>query len=220
MADLNYRSYLERTLPGWLKGHWGERFMYSAGLVLDGLMEGARLSTRVRFLIVGETPSDALPYAGYDSNLERYPADTDATYLSRLVGRWGSWKDSGREASIVSQLNAFGFASVAIYSANDFDPSDPDWSRFWVILDPPHGWTWPSWDTAVWDSFRWDAFVSPTGLVVDLADSLRRLVRKFKGGHERCEQIVVLAPGANIWDHNFVWDSSSWDQGEIAAFAG
>ncbi len=220
MAELNYRTYLESMLPGWLKGYWGERFMYTSGLVLDATMEGAREATRVRFMIAGETPPDALSYLGFDSNLERYPADTDATYLARLIDRWESWKDSGRKAGVIGQLNAFGFTSASIYSALELDPTDLDFSRFWVVLDPPHGWTWPTWDSAVWDVFQWDAFISPLGAVVDLAGSLRRLVRKFKGGHERCEQIIVLAPGAEIWDHNFVWDTSQWDQGGVAAFSG
>lgn len=227
-----YREYLERLLPGWMKGHWGARYIYPLGLVLDAIMQATTDATKIRIL-TPETPDDALGELGRDSSLERYPVDTPATYLARLQRRFSTWKRAGSRPAVIEQLEAFGFQHATIYSARDLGVENPDWSRFWVVVEGL-GWEWPAWDEInpvngnpliFWDDFIWDLFISPQGVQLDLENSLRLLVRKFKSAHERCEKILVLHTiDTPLWDHpgplNWVWDDFTWDQGKVAEFSG
>lgn len=219
MAEVTFRGYLKRTLPAWLLGTWGGRYLYSFGLVLDAIMQGATDATKAR-MPYPTGPADALARIGQDSALERYPADTDATFRARLQARFPTWQKAGSEQAVVGQLNAFGFANVSVYTAQEWYPGDADWSRFWVVIDPTHGWTWPIWGNFNWNSFTWSATTSPTGQILDLPASLRRLVRRFKSAHERCDYIVIIADaGAPVWNHNMNWNSFTWHPSSTSGIA-
>ncbi|MBX3131645.1 MAG: hypothetical protein KF718_33320 [Polyangiaceae bacterium] len=226
-----YRGYFERLLPGWMRGHWGSRYLYPFGLVLDAIMQATSDAVRVRFLT--NAPDDALGELGLDSALERYPADSPAGHLTRMQKRFSTWRRAGSRQSLSDQLQAFGFPWVTLYSARALGVEIPDWSRFWTVAQDAHGWDWPSWDEVdpvtgnviAWDAFVWDQFVSPGGVVLDLETSLRRLVRKFKSAHERCVEILVLHTNTTPrWDHpgplNLCWDDFVWDAGKVALFKG
>lgn len=207
-----WQEWIERLGTTWESGPWFQRFRGAMGIFTDAHVEGMREAVRSRML--DHSADDALQYAAQDSNLERYPSDTDTTLRARLKRRWRSWRWAGTEAGLVEQLNEFGLVDVHIYDASDWDPGDPDWSRFWVVIDPPHPYSWPKWNQITWNQFNW-------GLVPTHEDSLRRLVRKWKPAHVRCVLIIIVSEDAPVWNHNMTWNAFTWNDGDgVAAIPG
>lgn len=237
MASRNYRDFVQDLAVTWLSGTWGERVLYAAAEVLDAIIDANEEAAKVRF--IDTAPSDSLKHHGDDSNLPRYSPDTTATYRARLQQRFDTWRTAGtrrgwevdelgneKVRGLTGQLNAFGFPNVTIYANNngvdgngDENFNNPwphdssDWSRFWVILDKPHQYTWPTWGVMVWGAFVWGV-VDANGDVIDLGGPLQKLVRKWKPAHERCVEIIVLGDtDTPIWGHNMTWGDFTWGAG-------
>lgn len=202
-------NWIERLATTWENGKWFARFRGAIAVFTDAHLEGVREAVRARF--IDTCPDDALQYGAQDSNLERYPGDTPTTLRDRLKKRWLAWRQAGTELGLIAQLNAFGLVNVSIYENHDWDspwPHDPNkWSRFWVVIDPPHPYSWPLWGQFVWGQFTW-------GMQPPHGDSLQRLVRKFKPAHIVCETIAILGDtDTPMWGHNMIWGQFTWGLG-------
>jgi hypothetical protein len=125
---INYREFVRRISPPWLRDFYGERFVGMVnGLMADLISEGASQAIKAHLLLSDTSPPDALPSIGDERNMPRYPSETDAQYRDRLHGAWDAWEFAGNEdgtgtGGIIGQLNAFGLANVTILPAVNEDP--------------------------------------------------------------------------------------------------
>ena len=192
-----YHEYLLQLVPTWLRGPLGGAWMESHGLVLDGLVEGARQAIRARF--VPTAPVDALPLLASERQLERQPPDSESSWRARLLGAWETWGWVGTKRGIRDAVLATGyFAHAPVYNHLQW-PAGPDasagWDEFWVVVS---GHPWVSegdWDDpGDWDDGgTWDTTASP-----DEVDRVLRQVRLFKPADARCAGVVVLLDGS-LW---------------------
>jgi hypothetical protein len=128
------------AVPPW-SGDWGSKYI---GVVLgignDLMSEGAATAISAQWLVPfkpgdpNDRPVGGLDMIGAASGLPRYPAESQAAYLARLLRRWTLWTQ-GPKATLVDELESAGFVGATIEVPNDFTPR-PDpvayWSRFWV----------------------------------------------------------------------------------------
>lgn len=215
MADpQTYRTASDELSPTVLKGDvpggdFGARLRDSwIGLPLDLLSEWVNQGVKARFFGSNTFPADALPLLGSERLIERYPADTDETYKARLQDAWNIWEEAGTQAGIRRQLEAFGLSDIEFRSNTDWNwDNQPDnKSRFWVILNKSghsfeKGRTWG--DGSVWDGgWTWGSTAT-----FDEVSTIRRIIRKFKPGHDICLHIVVVLDEA-VWvpEPDGTWD--------------
>lgn len=222
----NYRSFFATALsPRWARGYFGERWMGLKALFLDVIAEGFSEALRAPDLYRTAITDDALELDGQARNIPRYPTETSAQYLARLKTAWATWQSAGSPGAIVTQLTLAGFTAT-LYTPLRTHPiygtphgewvrpplthpvtGAPWWSRFWVVIDAPHGYTWPVWGTMTWGSFTW-------GFPVALGTTLRGLVRHWKAAHVVCQEIFVLGDtDTPMWGHNMTWGSFTWGPG-------
>jgi hypothetical protein len=222
----NWRETAANLVPGWLRDYWGTRFVGFIALLADAISQGASEALRAPWPKESTSPDDALGMFGHDSNMPQYPAESAATYRTRLVGnedgtggRWDAWKFAGNEVTLLAQIHALGFTDAEIVTSHNASYSGvASWSRFQLILpEGSHGWTA---DTSLWDSGspKWDE--DPTRLWDVVEDvpgevrALRDLLRRFKAAHEVCDSIIAIVSG-RVWDFpaDALWDVAppTWD---------
>jgi hypothetical protein len=197
MGAQNYRQYARRVATV-LTGKWAARYLHAIKLVQDGLLQGAVEAVKTRFLHVA--PDDALPRAGNDSSLPRYPTEVPSQHRARLLRRFDDWPFAGTVQGIEAQLHAFGLTGAAVEELVDFnwDGDTANWSRFWITIPPPHPWhddglwveadvdepsTWDDDPTAVWDS---------SDMTTEDVAALRGIPARFKPAHVICDQIILI----------------------------
>jgi hypothetical protein len=113
----SYVDYILTDLaPPWLLTPEGQQWLRVKGRAADTLAARARESVKTRF--VAECPDDALVKHGRDRQLVRATGESLASYRARLVGAWDAWMQAGTPAGIISQLNALGYSSVAVFENN------------------------------------------------------------------------------------------------------
>lgn len=192
----SYSRYLLQLVPTWLRGRFGGGWVESHGLVLDGLIEGARQAALARF--VTRAPLDALPFLASERGLERLPPDSLEGWRSRLLGAWDLWAWAGTKRGIRDALLATGYAStVEIFKAHEWEPSSPSWARFWVVLTG-HGWASDgAWgDPGEWgDGGTWGSTASP-----EEVGRVLRLVLQWKPAEARCDGVLVML-GGELWGY-------------------
>lgn len=205
----DFSEYEVQRAPAWLRGEFGAGWLMSHGFLKDGLVEGARQATKARFLSVA--PSDALPYAASDRQLERMPLDTDATWRARLVVAWDLWAYAGTRKGVKEAVERTGYASsVVLYDEFEWPtgPGAVNWAVFWVVLSG-HGWTSDgTWgDPGVWgDGGTWGSTATPQEVQLVI-----RLARLWKPAHARCQGVLVLLSG-ELWGYpEGTWgDPGTW----------
>lgn len=188
---MKLQEYNVELAPPWLRGRWGEAWGRAVGLVQDMVAEGAMQAVKARLLRRG--PSDALAYAGVDRWIERAPGEADDVYRARLLQAFETWRLAGTNKGIQQALAVIGYPKVSIYESRQWFPTDPRWWRFWIVIDPPHGF-------AAWR--LGDGIKLGTKLLgLDKEDGkaaldlLRRVVRKWKAAHAVCANIVLVLFG-------------------------
>jgi len=219
MATLTNREWIESRLPTWFKKKLGvaPRFIGAMALMADGLIQGVVEGVKARSLYIG--PDDALPRAGRDSSLPRYPNETPASHRARLVKRWDDWPQAGTELGLLSQY--LGFQALAELKENvdwNWDGVAAKWSRFWITIPQPHHWIDdglededepygpPVWD----DGGVWDA----ENMTVEEVATLRGIPRRFKPVHVKGEFIIVIFDNT-LWNADLpdgTWgDPANWN---------
>lgn len=206
-----FRVYQPGLYPPWLleKGagrDWGEAF----GLMKDAFAAAATEAVRARF--TSTCPEDALPYKGDDSQIERMPAESTATYRARLEGRWSAWEASGTDLGPTLQLAAMGF-SIRVKRNNQWDwdghPGNvaPWWARMWVIVDQPNPF--------VVGPVCGDGHVCGAGQLcgidgtsADVVQQIVRLTKKWTSSHVQIPAIVVVLSGHLCGDGHVCGDGS------------
>lgn len=208
---MNWRDWTANMMPPWLKANWGERFVGVHALLADTLSEALAEAMKVRWVREETFPPDALVHLGFNRNLERYPAETDAQYKARLDDAWNSWPLAGDETSIVDQLAAAGYPGCTVICYTNIGgphgEPPPYWTQFWVrfpVGSHPVVAAGPEWGTAVWGSFSWGTATIPAAF----AATVRGIINKFKPADWVCRgckfQIAEALWGSVNWAE-FVW---------------
>lgn len=196
------RDWLEEQAPFWGKGFNALNLIRTAiGLFADQVNDALAQGVRSPWMTQSTNPSDSLPLLGTERGMPRYRADTDTTYRARLLKAWESWGFAGTEAGIVAQYNAFGLPNVVVVPVNPGDPLE--WSRIRVIVYTPHPYeVSPRWGSVNWGAFNW-------GLEPSDADALIGIIRKWKAGHERVMEVIILTVGVPLWGLE-TWGAFTW----------
>jgi hypothetical protein len=177
--------------PPWLRGRWGEAWNGTVGLAMDMVAEGAMQAVKARF--IKGAPSDALPYAGTDRQIERAPGESDDQYRARLLGAFETWRLAGTNKGITTALAVIGYPNARVFESHDWFPGNPRWWRFWVVIDPPHGFT--TWKVGDGTKLGMKLLGLDKAGDKSAVDLLRRVVRKWKAAHTVCEKLIVVLSG-------------------------
>ncbi|NUP11211.1 MAG: hypothetical protein HOW73_34630 [Polyangiaceae bacterium] len=215
MAGVGFRHLIVEAAPPRLRRPWGEKFLYSFGLALDGIMDWAIEGMRARYPDKG--PPDALPLIGRDRKILRGFAEPADAYRARLKRWLDDHRFRGNAFALLQQIRAYltGYP-VRIRCVNDrgsWQTINPDGSyevhrkqgnwdwdgrfpllartRFWVIIYPLATGVWTNEGT--WgDGARWgDAGTWGTSATVEQVNSIRQLVAEWKPMGTRCPYIIV-----------------------------
>lgn len=195
---MSVEDYGFRLLPRWMRGSWADRIMVQLFGLMDGLVDTSKEAAKCG--LVSECPSDALEYHGSARLIERKAGETDASLRLRLVDGWDHWSSSGTKSGLQSILAFYsGCPDLYVYdqvndhwfdgSTGSFDDShDANWSRLWVVVEQPHGWTRPLVGGVV---------VGPEQLVgITMTGSelsrIRRVFRKYRPAHVTGGELFVI----------------------------
>jgi hypothetical protein len=167
MADLTtYTEYHTGKAPVWLRGERGDGWWQLWGNLKDAVLAGVKQAVRQRY--PADASAGALEIIGNDRSLERMPGELPAVYAARLE----AW---------------------------EWDPDSPLWARFWVVITQPHVFKAPR---KYGDGGLYGlpptgdgALYGFTGATRNQAALLRRQVAKWKGGHNRCVEIIIVISG-------------------------
>lgn len=196
----DYSEYEIQRAPAWMRGPFGSGWLEAHGLIKDGLVEAARQATKARLVTIA--PSDALPYAASDRQLEQMPGSAEDAWRARLAAAWELWAWAGTEKGVrdaIDALDLFDPCAIYDYYAWPSGPEERGWSTFWVIVS---GGPWTddgNWDDeGDWDDGgTWDTTASPQEVELVL-----RQVRQWKPAHAWCAGVLVIL------------DDSTWTQAD------
>jgi len=210
----DWREWMYRQSPGFLRNTWGQRFMGVLGLMLDALSEGTQQAVTARFFKSKTFPDDAYPLLGAERSMPRFPAESLAAYRARVLDAWNAWQQAGTAIGIIDQLGKLGFTAT-IYQNHEWDwDSDPaNWSRIWVVITA-HPWTndgdWG--DPGIWgDGGTWGSNASR-----EEVRSVQNLVRQWKPAHVVVEHVIVVLDGGS-WSPTPTGDWDRWENRSAAA---
>lgn len=103
--DLNYVDTWYTLAPPWLTTGAGEQYMLTLQLCTDLLVEKATQAVKIRF--PGEGDPSQLPYLAHDRLLEQGPAETNASFVTRLKEAVPTWNRAGSAPSVLEQIQAY-----------------------------------------------------------------------------------------------------------------
>ena len=104
-TTFQYRDQFYSLCPPWLTTGNAEKYMYTMELSRDLLLE--KMNQAIRFRLPGLGDSSQLAYLAYDRQLSQGPAETDASFVSRLRGAFGAWAHAGARNAVLWQLQAY-----------------------------------------------------------------------------------------------------------------
>lgn len=200
----NWRWWIARVLPGWMRGEWGTRLTDTFALAWDALSDAAMVAVKASWLKSSVSPNDAVAYVGTESGLPRYPSDTDAGYRARVDARWVTWPTAGKRPTpttggVCEQLKSFGLTDVEMIRNYDWRTKGPpgdadDWSRFWIVLKST------PWERRVIGGGTIGSGTIGSTATVDEIRTIRRIVNDFRAGGDVCAGIFVVLSGTMIGD--------------------
>jgi tail protein P2 I len=210
---LDYDDYQVAYAPSWLSDPMGALWNRVLGVMKQALSEGAKAAIKTRF--AAHAPLDGLPVLLEDRGLDPAWRETEGSVRARIRKAWDTWQKAGTKAGIAEALTLAGYTNFEIRE----QPQDGTlkWFEFEVWLLPPFPWTDQyladgRWDEpGIWDDGGlWAPDLPPE----DLA-RLRLAVRKWKGTHARCRQIVIVHAG-ETWDATA--PPGTWDDDPAATW--
>ena len=193
-----YKDYVMSQVPPWLQRSGGKEYLESHANHLDILKEALVAALESSWAL--NCPTDALAYIGSERQLEKYPNEDLETYRIRLWDAWNAWYWAGTEKGLIEQLKlATQLSNITVRTNAQWDDGPPDgnvnwWSRFWVIIGPPHPYTAHKWGTGRWGDGRlWGADIHPDDL-----ELMRRVIKKWKPSHAYCDGIRIVFDDSEI----------------------
>ena len=151
----------------WLRNFWLYRLIWTIALHFDVLIDLTLQAVRLRF--PSQAGPDALPFLGQERGIIRGRAESDASYIGRLLRWLTSRARKGSPYALAEQIQGYlagWWCMVRVFSNNgacatkaadgtesfsfsgapgstwDWDGDTVDWSRFWVVVYSDSGpWT-------------------------------------------------------------------------------
>lgn len=224
------RGRIAEFLPPWIQpksggeGH-GFRVVYAIALLCDLLLEDA--VTGILSKLPGQGTATALARIGRDRRIPRGRAESDESYIARLIQWRSSWRTAGNPFTLLRQLRGYlspltprmrivnaagtwytleedGSRSVTRAAGNwDWDGDAALWARFWIViysdpLNPNAPWE----RDGTWgDGETWGeegrGTWGSTATEEEIAD-IRAIVKDWKSAHEVCGKIIVCFDDAEF----------------------
>ena len=212
---MNYLDYVRRLVPGFLQEPSGKAFTDALGQWTEDQVSLFSESLQTRFL--DRAPDDALGYAAYDSNIQRYALETTPGFRSRLLLRWNTWPNAGTAAAVLGQFAAYGLTPILLEAFGSVGIGTGDWSQFFLVF--PAG-THPWGDDGVWsDPGNWDdGGVWDTDMSYEDMITITGIAHKWRPAHVVCNLAIVLT--GELWDYpTGPWsDPGNWDDSAAAIY--
>ena len=212
-ARQTYRAWLPNRAPAWLQRPNGKAWFWAHGDTLDSLEDAARVAVKAR--LPSHTTQDGLALLGSERRLERVPGESAESFARRVISAWTAWQHCGTPLGVLLALSVAGLDSARIHAPNGLTYSlDQDSG----LLVEPALLSWPTnsddnsdaihpnWTIRAapfWSEFELiipaNAWInSDTGDIIlpnesdPAAQTIKRLVRQWKGAHCRCTSIIAL----------------------------
>jgi hypothetical protein len=216
MPPKTYREYALDAAPPWLLEPDGAAALRALGDVRDGLVQQAKAGVKARFPRLASP--DALTAIGEERGLPRSPTDTDAAYAERLVGAWEEWGWAGTPTGVLKALWHAGYTNVVLVTTRRAHTLDGAGDLVTSVLSPPRAFS-PG--AAFWNAFlvwfptpfiaAWSGGVPSTSSAE--ADSVRRLVNRWKPAHAWPVGYVATVTGHFWGEPGLQWGDSGIDWG-------
>ena len=140
MADVgatsSQRDSVKQISPPWLATGFGEKFLYTFGLLDDVLLE--KMNQAMRAHMPKYCQVDALPFLGADRVLAQGPFETTASFRIRLQTSFDAWQRAGGRRAVLQQ--ALGFLNGTQGTTSGTVPLG-------AIVSTSSAGTWATWDT-------------------------------------------------------------------------
>ncbi len=198
----DYDDYQADRAPAWLGAYWGPLLMRVFGLMKQAVVEAATEAVLARF--PEYAPEDALEYMLEMRGLDPPFGEDSDTVRKRIKRAFTTAMLRGTPLGLETALRHAGYVNFTIQERV------AKWWEFDLVLLPPFPWSGSHADGAWDDPGVWD---DGGAWAHDIPDDhlarLRALIKKWKGTHERCRNIIIVFSGTT-WDDpaNGTWDSN------------
>lgn len=109
MAD-TYQTWVSEALaPGFFRRKWGKRYMRTLGFMFDVVSDSAKYAVKARFPTMA--PDDALGYIGDGRNIDKYRAESDASYRDAVVDARAHWEAAGTRSGPLGYSGTVGLTN-------------------------------------------------------------------------------------------------------------
>ncbi len=94
-------------VPPWLcgEGSNAQKYLYSIGLGLDGLLE--KMNEAMTAKLPGQADPSCIPFQAADRLFVQGPAESNSSFIVRLLGAFEAWKRAGSRPAALGQLQAY-----------------------------------------------------------------------------------------------------------------
>lgn len=198
MPTTLYQDFVVLFAPGFFLKKWGKAFLQGVAKVVDEeLVDRAKESVKAHICEVA--PVSALPTLGRERLLERYPPMSDDDYRNYLLAVWDVWPGGGTEGGMLAAFNAAlpGPVYEVLEQVDGGGYVYSGWNAFYIHLTaflPWSQWTYGSgyqWGKA---GLTWGSTATPADVAF-----LRALAKKWKGGHNHLQGIILDLDTEIIW---------------------
>jgi hypothetical protein len=217
MADRDdYWFFQSRTAPPPLAGPQGEAWWLLWGHTKDAWREGCREASKASLPLLA-APDSLEAYAA-ERSTEPYPSEGQATFRVRLTEQFDRWTWGGTPQGVFDAVaETTGVLSVGYFESWQWDPGNPLWARFWLVVD------------TVWqppEVFEGGGVFDDGTEIFDIdappedVEFLFRQVLRWKAAHAQPQPILALVNGAHVFDDgtiDFEEVGLIYDTGEVIA---
>jgi hypothetical protein len=190
-----YRDFIARVLaPGWLQTPKNAAWLRASGDLKDSLVDRCKAAVKARFAKLA--PRDGLDQLGAERQIERGPADTNASFAARVADAWNLWVWAGTAKGVLLAVRDAGYPNALVEIVNGNQYSLDANGEVTVQKLPPGSWAVDALPT-FWSKFIVLIPTSPWGGRTLMPTDprivqLQRLIRRWKSAHSTCGGLVVI----------------------------
>lgn len=218
-----FRDSILKIAPPWLKRTWGERWLYTFGLLADGVFDWTYDGVRARF--PSFVPVDGLPALGRDRQITRGFAEPADAYRLRLRRFLDAHQVQGNPFELCRQIRGYlspydvrvrvvdmhgTWTTVDVGGAESILAARGNWDwdgltgvdhlyRFWVIIYPGSSGLWSTEGTWGPGSTQWgDGGTWGTTATPEQVHGVREIVRAWRPEGTSCPWIIIAFDDASF----------------------
>ncbi len=197
------------SAPSWMLQPRGRKWLEGLGAMKDAVGDQARQAVKAAFPSL--CPPDALALIAESRQMEQYPSESLATFRERVRLAWDTWRDAGTPLGILRELFLFlgplyiptvtGLVQLTTRNGLRYTYDETTDA---VIVDKT-GWNRHFQEPDIWNTFMltfndpnpWGGSIPADGS--DTADTVARILGRWKPAHAICSNIVVMAATGPVW---------------------